>query len=590
VNREQRRKAAKNQNNSSVLMKQTFNTPNNAVSLAISLHKTGQISQAEEMYEHILKSEPQNAKILNGLGLIKLQTKDEQNALRLISTAVKIEPNNVGYLNNLGNVYRAANRLDDAINCYQNALRLQPDYADSYFNLGIALTEKDLVSEAISTLFQAIAANPRHSRAHFTVGDLLQEQGLLDEAIASYNKGLSIQPNFFEGLTSLGMAFYRKGDLKAAQAVYEHALSIDPYSTAALSNIGAVFYEQGRIKIADACYREVTKLAPNSPDAYINLGFVLSQQGKKEEAVECYKQAIKHDPNSIKAMSSLAEILGKQSQWEEAIKLYHRIIEIDSNADAYTHLGIALGEIGDVSGAIAQFEQTRKINPRHTKAYAHLGLVLQKHEKIEEAKSIFDYSELVAKYQFDSVEGWNSIKDYNAALHKYIYAHPTLLKDRPGKPLNKGRQTHEIFTDNALVITALSEIVNRHLKNYLSNCSINTKNNFFNDFPETWKLSGWAVVLEPEGFQNSHIHPESLISGVYYIQIPDAVKQNNSGEGNLSFADLFINETANDQIDKYTVKPEEGLLVLFPSYFWHSTIPFSGDKDRVCISFNVIPA
>ncbi|MGB3207757.1 MAG: 2OG-Fe(II) oxygenase family protein [Crinalium sp.] len=245
--------------------------------------------------------------------------------------------------------------------------------------------------------------------------------------------------------------------------------------------------------------------------------------------------------------------------------------------------------MGDFSGAIAQFEQARKINSRHTKAYAHLGLALQNHGKIEESKSIFDYSELVAKYQFDSLEGWESIKDYNAALHKYIYAHPTLLKDRPGKPINKGSQTHEIFTDNASVITALSEVVNHHLKNYLSNCSTNTKNNFFQDFPETWKLSGWAVVLEPEGFQNSHIHPESLISGVYYIQVPDTVKQNNSGKGNLSFADLFIKKTADGQID-YTVKPEEGMLVLFPSYFWHSTIPFSGDKDRVCISFNVIPA
>ncbi|NEQ74294.1 MAG: hypothetical protein F6K23_15350 [Okeania sp. SIO2C9] len=31
-------------------------------------------------------------------------------------------------------------------------------------------------------------------------------------------------------------------------------------------------------------------------------------------------------------------------------------------------------------------------------------------------------------------------------------------------------------------------------------------------------------MLESEGFQNYHIHPESYCSGVYYIQVPNSIK------------------------------------------------------------------
>ncbi|HET6912296.1 MAG TPA: putative 2OG-Fe(II) oxygenase, partial [Rhodanobacteraceae bacterium] len=39
------------------------------------------------------------------------------------------------------------------------------------------------------------------------------------------------------------------------------------------------------------------------------------------------------------------------------------------------------------------------------------------------------------------------------------------------------------------------------------------------------------------------------------------------------------------------VKPEPGLLALFPSYMWHGTIPFSGDdgQSRLTIAFDVVP-
>ena len=37
------------------------------------------------------------------------------------------------------------------------------------------------------------------------------------------------------------------------------------------------------------------------------------------------------------------------------------------------------------------------------------------------------------------------------------------------------------------------------------------------------------------------------------------------------------------------VRPEEGLLLLFPSYFYHGTVPFEAAEPRISIAFDVLP-
>ncbi len=36
-------------------------------------------------------------------------------------------------------------------------------------------------------------------------------------------------------------------------------------------------------------------------------------------------------------------------------------------------------------------------------------------------------------------------------------------------------------------------------------------------------------------------------------------------------------------------RPEEGLMMVFPSYFYHRTIPFEAAEHRISIAFDVLP-
>ena len=35
-------------------------------------------------------------------------------------------------------------------------------------------------------------------------------------------------------------------------------------------------------------------------------------------------------------------------------------------------------------------------------------------------------------------------------------------------------------------------------------------------------------------------------------------------------------------------RPEEGLIVLFPSFFFHRTIPFESAEERISVAFDVL--
>ncbi|MBS0430823.1 MAG: hypothetical protein JSS21_00235, partial [Proteobacteria bacterium] len=100
----------------------------------------------------------------------------------------------------------------------------------------------------------------------------------------------------------------------------------------------------------------------------------------------------------------------------------------------------------------------------------------------------------------------------------------------------------------------------------------------------------WSVRLRPHGFHVNHYHPEGWVSSACYIQLPGAV--NAAGcEGWLKFGEPGF-PTNPSLPPEHFIRPDAGLLALFPSYMWHGTVPFPGDPGdtRLTIAFDILPA
>jgi hypothetical protein len=97
------------------------------------------------------------------------------------------------------------------------------------------------------------------------------------------------------------------------------------------------------------------------------------------------------------------------------------------------------------------------------------------------------------------------------------------------------------------------------------------------------------VRLRRSGYHTNHVHPRGWISSACYIELPESMSDATSPQGILRFGEPSIATTPPLHAE-YAVKPGVGMLVLFPSYFWHGTVPFASDQPRLTVAFDVVPA
>lgn len=101
--------------------------------------------------------------------------------------------------------------------------------------------------------------------------------------------------------------------------------------------------------------------------------------------------------------------------------------------------------------------------------------------------------------------------------------------------------------------------------------------------------SMWAIINEQGAWNQKHQHSNSDISAAYYVSAHENC-------GDIVFYDPRPSRVYKYPIAKSpnklnatvnSIKPEPGMLVLFPSYLDHSVNPNLSMKKRVVISFNL---
>ena len=104
------------------------------------------------------------------------------------------------------------------------------------------------------------------------------------------------------------------------------------------------------------------------------------------------------------------------------------------------------------------------------------------------------------------------------------------------------------------------------------------------------KITGMWSIINKIGASNArHTHPNSFLSAAYYVKAPK-----NCGEimfhdprSAPSFRRPKIIQDNLLNASQISIVPEEGLLVLFPSWLHHSVQANTSNKERIVISFNI---
>ena len=92
----------------------------------------------------------------------------------------------------------------------------------------------------------------------------------------------------------------------------------------------------------------------------------------------------------------------------------------------------------------------------------------------------------------------------------------------------------------------------------------------------------WVNLLKGGGHHSGHVHPHSIVSGTFYVEVP-------AGSGAIRFEDprLPLMMAAPTRPDSFVaVEPRAGLLLLWESWLRHEVLPGTGRGERLSISFN----
>ncbi|MFQ5785706.1 MAG: tetratricopeptide repeat protein [Alphaproteobacteria bacterium] len=269
------------------------------LAVAVRLHQTGRLNEAQTIYRRLLEADPDNAEVLSLAGLLAHQTGRDEPAIGLLRKAIARRPDFVPAHVNLGMVLRGIGRLDDAAAQFRQATSLRPDYAAAHNNLGLVLRELGRPDEAITCFERALLIDSRFADAHNNLGLALQELGRLDAALDRYRKALKHDSGLAEAHNNMATVLKAQGDLEGAVACCRRALAIRSDFADAHVTLGQSLEAQGRLDAAKRALERAISCAPGLVAARAGLGDVLRQSGDYEAAAEQFRQALLLEPGNV---------------------------------------------------------------------------------------------------------------------------------------------------------------------------------------------------------------------------------------------------------------------------------------------------
>ncbi len=193
-------------------------------------------------------------------------------------------------------------------------------------------------------------------------------------------------------------------------------------------------------------------------------------------------------------------------------------------------------------------------------------------------------------YEIAAPAGWVNTAAFLADLKATLDRLHEGAAQPPEQSLRLGTQTNgDLRTVDDPVLKAFFAAIDPPIRDYIAALGPG-------DDPLRARNSGgyalagaWSNRLRSEGHHVDHMHPRGWLSSAFYVEVPQEAQASESHEGWLQFGRPGVRTTP-VLSPAHFERPTPGKLVLFPSYMWHGTAPFTSAQPRTTIAFDVVPA
>jgi tetratricopeptide (TPR) repeat protein len=436
---------------------------------------------------------------------------------------------------------------------------------------------------------------------------------------------------------ALARRLLAEGRDEEAVLAWRALVEAEPEHPAAEYGFAATLYTVGREEEAEAACRRALGKGLDGPEPWLFLGRLLTLQSRLEEAEAAFAEAVGRDPLSPEAQRELAQLVWMRTAdvararaaldaapptaalTAVTVKLLQ---DADAHAAAYAlatqradrdpslqvlaaraalrvdpqacdhHLALAPPWVNPASRAKGEIEADLALGRAEQaarRAEALSAACPQDHYVTalkaaawrmagdERVRALYDYERLVKAYRLDPPEGWTTLEAYLADLERVLDRLHGPLTHPIGQSLRHGSQTQRSLLDYPdPEIRAFFQAIDAPIRRHIA--AIGEDGGY--------EVAGaWSVRLNPLGHHLDHVHPEGWLSSAFYVRTPASPGR----EGWIKFGQPGT-PTSPTLEPGHWIRPEPGMLVLFPSYMWHGTAPFSAEETRLTCAFDLVRA
>jgi tetratricopeptide (TPR) repeat protein len=439
---------------------------------------------------------------------------------------------------------------------YRRLLARAPDNPVATHTLAVALNAAQQPEEAERVVRQTLLRNRPTAALHYTHARSLLSLERFDQAELALRECIRLDPRRAEAHDRLAqLVWMRTGNIIEATRALGEALEKFPHDDALRGTKAALLQGAGDARGAFACLAEGAARPQSHPNLLIRAGLA-ALEFEPVTALTLAERALRALPNDHTTRKLLcAAYLG-----------------VGEGAKALAECATLLEATPDDQYLIAmQTTALRSLNdPRY--------------------ELFCDYDRMVLSTLIEAPAGWPDLGSFLTELTSHLNAlhnphgHRLLYQS-----LRQGTETTQDLSRNQdPVIQALFRAFATPIARYRDHIGHGADALRRRNRGPTRFNGGWSVRLHRDGYHTSHVHPRGWISSACYIQLPDCMRAGRTAEGALSFGAPGM-LTRPSLPAELSVRPEVGLLVLFPSYFWHGTLPFHSEQPRLTVAFDAVP-
>ncbi len=244
--------------------------------------------------------------------------------------------------------------------------------------------ELDIAEEELNRIEQDFEPTPEFYMEKVYLSNILNRN---EDNIKLLKKALQIAPGEPDIHFLIGFELVKKKQFSEAIEHVKFALQKDITFEEQLSIFSFVFEEEKWHQQALEFYSALTEEFPFAGAAWFGLGLSYSWQDRYEDSIEAYKLALTCDNEIATANFNIGNSYFEMKQYAKAIEYYveaHRLDKADFHS--LSNIADCYNLMGKNKKALEFYRKTLDINPNHNEAIIGIAGILQKENKVDEAR------------------------------------------------------------------------------------------------------------------------------------------------------------------------------------------------------------